>query len=58
MVGVRADFDRLDEKRAVEFATRVRGLNRDVLGIRVFSGIECDILKDGALDLASDALAD
>ena len=48
----------LDEKRAVEFAKHVRDLNRDGLGIRVFSGIECDILKDGALDLASDALAE
>jgi DNA polymerase (family X) len=48
----------LDEKRAVEFAKHVRELNRDALGIRVFSGIECDILKDGALDLASDALAE
>ena len=28
------------------------------LGIRVFSGIECDILKDGAMDLADDALAE
>jgi len=48
----------LDEKRAVEFAKHVRDLNRDGLGIRVFSGIECDILKDGTLDLASDALAE
>ena len=28
------------------------------LGIRVFSGLECDILKDGAMDLANDALAE
>jgi DNA polymerase (family 10) len=48
----------LDEKRAVEFARRVRGMDRNDLGIRVFSGIECDILKDGALDLADDALAE
>lgn len=48
----------LDEKRAVAFARRVRQLDRDGLGIRVFSGIECDILKDGALDLAADALAE
>ena len=49
----------LDEKRAVEFAARVREINREgALGIRVFSGIECDILKDGALDLANDALAE
>jgi len=48
----------LDEKRVVEFARRVRGMDRAALGIRVFSGIECDILKDGAMDLADDALAE
>jgi DNA polymerase (family 10) len=48
----------LDEKRVVEFARHVRKLNHDGLGIRVFSGIECDILKDGAMDLANDALAE
>ena len=48
----------LDEKRAVEFARRVRDINRTGLGIRVFSGIECDILKDGEMDLANDALAE
>jgi DNA polymerase (family 10) len=48
----------LDEKRVVEFARRVREINRDGVGIRVFSGIECDILKDGAMDLADDALAE
>jgi DNA polymerase (family 10) len=48
----------LDEKRAVEFARRVRDINRAGLGIRVFSGLECDILKDGEMDLANDALAE
>jgi DNA polymerase (family 10) len=48
----------LDEKRAVEFARQVRQINRDGLGIRIFSGIECDILRDGAMDLANDALAE
>lgn len=49
----------LDEKRVTEFAARVRRLNEDgSLGIRIFSGIECDILKDGAMDLAWDALAE
>ena len=48
----------LDEKRVLAFAARVRKINRDGLGIRVFSGIECDILRDGALDLAADALAE
>jgi DNA polymerase (family 10) len=48
----------LDEKRAVAFAAQVRERNRDGLGLRVFSGIECDILKDGAMDLSYDALAE
>jgi DNA polymerase (family 10) len=48
----------LDEKRVVAFARQVRRLNRDGLGIRVFSGIECDILRDGSMDLAEDALAE
>lgn len=48
----------LDEKRAVEFAQRVRKLNKDGLGIHIFSGLECDIRKDGELDLAEDALAE
>ena len=49
----------LDETRAVAFARHVRELNRDNrLGIRIFSGLECDILRDGSLDLADDALAE
>jgi DNA polymerase (family 10) len=36
----------------------VREINRDGLGLRIFSGLECDILKDGAMDLANDALAE
>ena len=48
----------LDEKRAVAFAHRVREMDQTGLGIRVFSGLECDILRDGAMDLADDALAE
>jgi DNA polymerase (family 10) len=48
----------LDEQRAVAFARQVREMNQDGLGLRVFSGLECDIMKDGALDLANDALAE
>ncbi len=48
----------LDEDRAVAFAKRVRELNQNGLGIRIFSGLECDIRRDGALDLAEDALAE
>lgn len=46
----------LNEDRAVAFARFVRSL--DGLPVRVFSGIECDILRDGKLDLANDALAE
>ena len=49
----------LDEHRVVEFAKEVRRINEDGgLGIRVFSGIECDIMKDGTMDLDWDALAE
>ncbi len=49
----------LDEARVVAFARRVRKLNEDGnLGLRLFSGLECDILKDGTLDIAPDALAE
>lgn len=49
----------LDEARVVAFAKRVRDLNRDGgLGIRILSGIECDIRKDGTPDLEEDALAE
>jgi DNA polymerase (family X) len=48
----------LDEARAVAFAAHVRELNRDGLGLHIFSGLECDILRDGAMDLANDALAE
>src|SRR5216683_130340 len=48
----------LDETRAVAFAKRVRELNKNGLGIRIFSGLECDIRRDGAMDLAEDALAE
>ena len=48
----------LDEKRVVEFAHRVKELDWEALGIRVFSGLECDILRDGKMDIDQDALAE
>ena len=48
----------LDEKRAVAFAQQIREMNQRELGLRVFSGLECDIMRDGAMDLADDALAE
>ena len=48
----------LDEKRVVEFAHRVKELDCKALGISVFSGLECDILRDGKMDIEQDALAE
>jgi len=48
----------LNEERVVAFAQQVRELNRDGLPLRVFSGLECDILRDGSMDIAEDALAE
>jgi DNA polymerase (family 10) len=49
----------LDEARVVAFARRLRQIDEQGgLGIRVFSGIECDIRRDGSMDLAADALAE
>ncbi|MGD0901941.1 MAG: DNA polymerase/3'-5' exonuclease PolX [Terracidiphilus sp.] len=48
----------LDEKRAREQIERVREVDRRMEGrIRVFTGIEVDILADGALDLDDEVLA-
>jgi len=49
----------LDERRVSDFAAHVRRLNEDGgLGIRIFSGIECDIMRDGSMDLDWAALAE
>jgi DNA polymerase (family 10) len=48
----------LDEKRALEQVERIREVDRQMEGrIRVFTGIEVDILADGALDLDDEVLA-
>lgn len=48
----------LDEKRALEHIQRIREVDRQMEGrIRVFSGIEVDILADGSLDLDDEVLA-
>jgi DNA polymerase (family 10) len=49
----------LDEKRVVDFARTVRRFNESGdPGIRIFAGLECDIMKDGSMDIAWDALAE
>ncbi len=48
----------LDEKRALEHIERIKEVDRQMEGrIRVFSGIEVDILADGSLDLDDEVLA-
>jgi DNA polymerase (family 10) len=49
----------LDEAKVVEFAQTCRRLNESGhLGVRILSGLECDIMKDGEMDIAWDALAE
>jgi len=48
----------LDESRVLEQIKRIRELNEGGdLGIHLFAGIECDILKDGSMDLEDEVLA-
>jgi DNA polymerase (family 10) len=47
----------LDDKRAVEHIARIHAANNKIDGIRIFAGIEVDILADGELDLSDDVLA-
>jgi DNA polymerase (family 10) len=47
----------LDDKRALAHMKRIRKAAEKFEGIRVFAGIEVDILADGALDLSDDVLA-
>jgi len=47
----------LNEQRTIAFAQLVRAMDQEALGIRVMSGIECDILKDGRMDLDDEALS-
>jgi len=47
----------LDDKRAVEHIKRIRDTNKNIDGIKIFAGIEVDILADGDLDLSDDVLA-
>jgi DNA polymerase (family X) len=46
----------LDDKRAVEHIQRIRVADDQIEGIRIFAGIEVDILADGTLDLSDSVL--
>ncbi len=48
----------LDEARAVAFAHQVREMDQSGFGLRIFSGLECDIRRDGTMDLENDALGE
>jgi DNA polymerase (family 10) len=47
----------LDDMRAVEHIKRIREANKKLDGIKIFAGIEVDILADGTLDLSDSVLA-
>ena len=47
----------LDDKRAVEHIQRIREAGKKIEGIRIFAGVEVDILAEGDLDLSNDVLA-
>jgi DNA polymerase (family X) len=46
----------LDDTRAVEHIRKIRAANESIKGIRIFAGIEVDILADGTLDLSDSVL--
>ena len=46
----------LDDKRAVEHIARIKAANEQIEGITIMTGIEVDILSDGALDLSDSVL--
>jgi len=47
----------LDDKRALEHIARIRAANEKIDGIKIFAGVEVDILADGTLDLSDSVLA-
>ena len=47
----------LDDKRAIEHIARIREADKKMEGIKIFAGIEVDILPEGDLDLSDDVLA-
>jgi DNA polymerase (family X) len=47
----------LDDKRAIEHIERIRAADERIDGIKIFAGIEVDILTDGELDLSDSVLA-
>jgi len=48
----------LDDKRALEHIQRIRKADEQMEGIKIFAGVEVDILTDGDLDLSDSVLAE
>jgi DNA polymerase (family 10) len=46
----------LDDTRAVEHIQRIRAADKQIEGIKIFAGVEVDILADGTLDLSDSVL--
>ncbi len=46
----------LDDARAVEHIKRIRAVSEKIADIKIFAGIEVDILGDGSLDLSDSVL--
>ncbi len=47
----------LDEKRLMQQAREIDKLNKKLHGFKILKGTECDILKDGKLDLSDTSLS-
>jgi DNA polymerase (family 10) len=48
----------LDDQRALAHINRIREANKKFEGIRIFAGVEVDILAEGELDLSDSVLAE
>ncbi|MBV8477089.1 MAG: DNA polymerase/3'-5' exonuclease PolX [Acidobacteria bacterium] len=48
----------LDDRRALEHIQRIREADAEIEGIKIFAGVEVDILPDGELDLSDSVLAE
>ncbi len=48
----------LDEAKLRAQAAAIRKLNKKFDGFRLFTGVECDILRDGSLDFGDDVLSE
>ena len=48
----------LDEAKLRAQGAAIRKLNKKFDGFRLFSGVECDILRDGSLDFSDDVLSE